>query len=165
MNWEQGFPVLTLLIGYGTRAFSEWVQHRRARHTRLVERRTSFQRETLLALQDSAMSLIQTTGHMHMHDMMNYRKTGEWHSELYPEKWNSQSQTDQGTTKILQARIRDEKIRRLTSELKDASTVVGLTSDPEKADRAMRDMGATFERLNDRIGVVLRKLEDEPENC
>src|SRR5687768_4612193 len=72
MSPNEWFPVFTLLLGYGTKAFSDWFQHRRARERereardaarrdQLFERRTSFQRQTLLDLQEAIMRLTRTT--------------------------------------------------------------------------------------------------------
>ena len=83
------FPVLTLLLGYAVKAASDWLQHRRtsererqareaARQDQLFERRTTFQRQTLLDLQEAVMRLARSSGAMHHQDVMAFRKTGKW---------------------------------------------------------------------------------------
>ena len=57
-------PFATLFIGYGVKSFEDWIQHRRemakdrdtrlaTRHDQRVASRITFQRETLLQLQDA----------------------------------------------------------------------------------------------------------------
>jgi len=58
------FPVFTLVLGYATKSVSDWIEHRLTlerdrgirdaeRRVQLAERRASFQRETLLNLQEA----------------------------------------------------------------------------------------------------------------
>jgi hypothetical protein len=95
------FPIVTFLLGYGIKAASDWIQHRRTlerdRETRketrrdhLAEDRRRFQRETLLALQEATMEQIRTTASMHHQDEMVFRKTGLWQKQLFGEDLSQQ---------------------------------------------------------------------------
>jgi hypothetical protein len=85
-NW---FPVLTLLLGFGVKSLSDWVDHRRmverdhaargaARKEKNLERRIDFQHQTLLDLQEACMQLACSTSAMHHQDIMAFRNTGVW---------------------------------------------------------------------------------------
>lgn len=82
------FPVATLLLGYLTKAVSDWIQHRRttererearreARLEKLAERRITFQRQTLLDLQEAMMQLIRSAGATHFQEVAAFRKDGK----------------------------------------------------------------------------------------
>jgi hypothetical protein len=71
------FPVLTLLLGYATKSLTDWLEHRRntrrereareaVRRDQRFERRTSFQRQTLLDLQEASMQLARSVGAIHI---------------------------------------------------------------------------------------------------
>src|SRR3982074_2021863 len=90
------FPVVTLLLGYATKTIADWLQHRRAtererqareaaRLDQLSERRTTFQRQTPLDLQESMMQLVRTVGAMHHQDVTAFRKSGLWQRQWFDE--------------------------------------------------------------------------------
>ena len=80
-------PVFTLLLGYAISSLSEYLQHHRTlererearrevRRDKLGEQRNSFQRETIIKLQDAVMSMMQTSAEMHHEDMELYTQKG-----------------------------------------------------------------------------------------
>ena len=165
------FPVFTLVLGYATKAVSDWVQHRRAtererearlvaRQEQLAERRAAFQRQTLLDLQEAMMQFVRTAGAMHHQDVMACRKTGKWQKQLFGEELAENSRIANARTSMLKVRVRDDSVRELLQAMKDHASAAGICGSQEEGDRAMDAMGAAFERLNQRIGEVLRQLDD-----
>jgi hypothetical protein len=167
------FPVLTLLLGYFTKYLSDWFQHQRTverdrenrvaiRRDRLLERRTRFQRQTLLDLQEALMDLGRTTGAMHQHDEIAYRKSGDWQRRAYyPEDLSENDRIAMRRTAVLAVRVRDASVRELVQEFKDSASAVGMSASKEASDSAFYRMMPVFEELNQRIGEVLRKMDDE----
>jgi hypothetical protein len=83
------FPALTLLVGFGVKSVSDWFQDRRAlrrerearteaRRDQLRERRSDFQRQTLLDLQEAASDLIRACGAIYVQNVAAFRQTGLW---------------------------------------------------------------------------------------
>jgi hypothetical protein len=61
---------------------------------------------------------------------------------------------------MLAVRVRDDSVRELVQAMKNHATAAGMCGSQEEGDHAMNAMGAAFERLNQRIGEVLRQLDD-----
>jgi hypothetical protein len=86
------FPVVTLLIGMGTTSLTDWIKYRRdiarerdsreaTRKEQRVERRVTFQRQTLLDLQEACVNLGRATGASHHKDGMAFKETGKWQKQ------------------------------------------------------------------------------------
>jgi hypothetical protein len=167
------FPVLTLLLGYATKSVSEWIQHRRishrdreareaARRDHLSERRDSFQRQTLLDLQEAIMQLIRMAGAMHHRDIMAYRQTGKWQKQLFDDELSEGSRLAVAQTSMLSVRVRDDSIRAMVDQVKHHAGNAGMCATEQESVVALSSMGSAFVTLNQRIGEVLRKLDDDP---
>jgi len=164
-------PIFTLLLGYATSSLSEWLRDRRARERereareatrsdQLYERRTNFQRQTLLDLQDALMDLVRTAGAMHHKDVTAYRGTGRWQKQFYDEQLDESARFAQARTSMLNVRVRDEAIRELVKEVKDHINSAGAAANREDSERSLASMASTFEKLNQRLGQILRELDD-----
>lgn len=161
----------TLLVGYATKSLSDWLQHRRTaqrelasraeqRNDQLRLRRAEFQRTTLLELQDAALKLARAAGAANYHDIMSLRRTGKWQSELLPEQLSEELRLAQAATGTLAVRVRDEKVRQLIPDLKDQTVASALAGDETAARVALTNMTFIHTALNERIGELLRKLDD-----
>jgi uncharacterized membrane protein len=131
------------------------------RKAQLFERRANFQRETLLALQDAAVKLARAAGRMHHFDAMEYKKTGKWGGQLLPAGLSSDAMQSSITIMILKVRVRDEVIRELVNNFRSHANRVGVTRSEQASQEALSKMAAVIEPLHDRIGDVLRKLDDD----
>jgi hypothetical protein len=162
---------LTLLLGFVTKSATDWLQDRRntrrereareaARRDQLFERRTTFQRETLLDLQEAAAQLARSTGAIHHVDNTAYRSIGKWREQLLSDELDEGNRLAQVRTVMLGARVRDDIVRELIDKLKTCSTEAIHSPTKEESDRALIGMTAIYDRLNKRIGEVLRKLDD-----
>ena len=165
------FPVFTLMLGYGTKYLSDWYQHKRTvereresrRETRDVttERRTQFQRQTLLDLQSAVMDLARYTGKMHHHDLIGHRTTGIFHLQPYPDDVNENFRAATALTSILSVRVNDDRVRVLVSAFKSAASDVGDAENPNDSKASLDTMSGLFVELQERIGVVLRALDED----
>ena len=164
------FPVVTLLLGFGTKFLADWAQdHRnikRDRATREIDRKNKslenhaeFQRVNLLDLQEADFQLARATGAAYHQDEMAFRATGKWSEQLLPDDLDQTFHLSQTRTSILGVRIRDDTVRSLTKEFKAACAESVLSLTQEQSNHAMSNMSRTFEALNDRIGELLRKLD------
>ncbi len=168
------FPVLTLLIGYGTKALSDWLQNKRsvarereareaARHDQRVARRITFQRETLLELQEVSMQLARMTGKANHIDEMYYREHGSLKKTLLPDDLDEGYRAAQARVLMLAVRVRDNEVRRLADLLKDLSARSVFTALRDDADRDMTRMASVHDQLHKRIGVLLREIDSSDE--
>jgi len=166
------FPVATLLLGFGAKFLADWAQdHRNIKRdhaTKEVERRNrsleshrEFQRKNLLELQEEVFKLARATGAANHQDEMAFRSTGKWGKQLLSDNLDQDQLLSQRRTSILGVRIKDDSVRSLTKAFKDAcsESVVSTTHDQSK--HAMSKMAQTFEAVNNRIGELLRKLDED----
>jgi hypothetical protein len=170
------FPVFTLLLGYITKSISDWLQHQRtgerereareaARREQLFERRSTFQRQTLLDLQEALMQLARTIGEMNSRDNVTYRDTGKWQRQLYGADLAEGNRLANARTAMLGVRVRDDSVRDLLQQFKDHCTAVTMSASQADCERSLRSMSAVFVTLNQRIGEVLGKLDDDADQA
>jgi len=165
------FPVLTALLGYVTGWISEFLRDRRAserdreargaaRRSQLFERRATFQRETLIALQDAVVKLTRAAGRMQHLDEMQFRETGRWGGYLFPEGLSDDAHQANVTIMVLRARVRDDRIREMVESFRSLANVIGISSQEVSA-AAWPKITEILGPLHERIGEVLRKLDDD----
>lgn len=61
---------------------------------------------------------------------------------------------------MLIVRPRDESVRGLAQVVKNHATSVAMCSSESESTREMQAMAAAFEKLNHRVGEILRTLDD-----
>jgi len=166
------FPVVTLLVGYVTNSTSDWLTDRRIlkrereareatkRETRL-ERRTSFQRQTLLELQDALLELARTEAEMNLFDMRAYRETGEWHKGRFAPELDERNRMANARTAVLTSRVRDESIREMVKKFKDKTTAAMMSTNIDECRAAQFEGTPIFTGLTERIGEVLREIDED----
>jgi hypothetical protein len=166
------FPVVTLLLGFATKAISDWIDYKRglmrerearhaAREEKRYERRVEFQRQTLLDLQESIAKLSRATGAAHRQDYVAYRKNGEWQKQLLTDTIDEEHRSAQSRVLLLAERVLDDTIRHLADEFRQDGTAVVMARDYPDAEAAMQRMMDISLKLNQRIGEMLRKLDRE----
>jgi hypothetical protein len=166
------FPVLTLFLGFAASWISEWFRDGRtikrereareaASRVQRSERRTNFQRETLLNLQDSVAKLARATGRMHHLDEMEHRKTGKWRSSRFPENLNADAHQSNVSVMLLTSRVRDDDIRELAETFRRAANEVPICPNAEAAGNSLAKMAEALGSLHQSIGKMLRKLDDD----
>jgi hypothetical protein len=177
------FTVITTLSGFFAGWLTEWFRDGRARRReheaadatskrerearndtrreQRFERRASFQRQTLLDLQDAVQKLLRVTGKMHHLDTIASRSGGEWHKQLYPDDVDNEAHSTNVQTILLGVRVRDDSIRSMAKELKEKCNSVLFSKNEADGDRIMLEAAKIFEVLNERIGERLRQLDDD----
>lgn len=165
-------PSLTAFLGYAVAALSEWWRDQRAykrereaqgerRQEQSHMRRNEFQRATLLELQDELVKLIRAIGEGHHQDVMAHRAGGAWQKQLYGNDLDSRIHAGMTKTSTLGVRVRDKDVRRLLSELRQQCSEAVHCKNEEISERAISLAQAVYDKLNDRIGELLRILDDD----
>jgi hypothetical protein len=166
------FPIVTLIVGWVLKSISDAYEHRRTlereregravgRRDQLAERRNNFQRQTLLELQEAISDIARTTASMHLGDLKSVKQTGEWQKHLYPEDLDEKSMLAFRKTSILNSRIRDEVLRKAVNQFKGHAANVTDSGSQGISVFEFQKMAEVFEQVNERIGQLLRQLDDE----
>jgi hypothetical protein len=167
------FPVATLVIGFLTKSLTDLLQDRRtaereknarlhARKEANCDRRWTFQRETLLALQESLMELARVTAEVHSSREEAFDKVGSWVKVIPSEVAEAARQCRSRTTMLI-VRVEDDQVRHLGQRFRGASTEVMIAQSKDSAIQHMMAMLNEFETVNKRIGELLRSLDKEIE--
>ena len=155
--------VLTMLAAWlGDRRITERDRERRReeRRERLVTRRNDFQRETLLALQDASQKLLRNTGASLHQDVVAHRTTGTWQRQQLPDDLSNDRLRLTTETMLLASRVRDDEVRALADRLRTQTAVVGLSSGENEAESRMMAAADTQGALIQRIGEIVRGLDE-----
>jgi hypothetical protein len=170
---DSWFPVLTLILGFGASSLAELLRDRRLlnreresrealRRGQAIERSTNFQRQTLLDLQDALFQLARAAGASYHQDLMAYRQTGQWQKQLLPDGSAEAVRLAQARTSILHVRVADVGVRELVCRFKAEVVAVLMSPGLAESEYSHASMGTTFEEINQRIGEILRSLDESP---
>lgn len=165
-------PLLSALGGFLLGGVTEYLRDRRvrtrerearaeARKLQLFERRSDFQRETLLNLQEAVLQLSRAVGRIHHLNEMEFRKTGKWGNNLFPEDLDNGAYEASVKTLMYMMRVRDDNIRELMKKFRSHANHVGICRSRGEGTLAIQEAIATSEPLHERIGMILRKLDDD----
>ena len=166
-------PVLTLVLGYGLKYVADWVQEQRtiqrerearqdARRDQNRERRVTFQRETLLALQEAMLEVASTTVTVYFTYLRAHRLEGmEWRRILLPPELDEKSRNAMQRTAMLRVRVRDDEVRSVANNVTAISSRLTSSDSKEAGERIVFEMLPAVEAFNKRIGEVLRTLDNE----
>jgi hypothetical protein len=168
--------ILSVLAGFGAKWAGDALDDRRrsrrerearkeARRDLLRQRRSDFQRQTLLDLQEACMKLIRNAAQQHHADIMAFKQTGKWQRHLLPAEVNEAGGEAQRATAVLTVRILDPEIRKLADELKSACAGLGKVDSLATGDGLLEHAGAIHDALNRRIGETLRTLDTEDDQA
>jgi len=164
-------PLATLVIGLVAKPLTDWLDARRirererearleSRRDQVFERRNSFQRQTLLAMQDKVNELIQlssTTWENHRAYLVESLKAN---APIAPPLGSKDFLASLIQAMILAERVRDDKCRELANKfVETVSNVTSLTA-PEDWQRFSDKVYDGFTNLNSGIGKLLRELDD-----
>jgi hypothetical protein len=173
------FPVFTLLLGFAMKYVTDWIQNRRdvakdsltrkeTRRDVIVERRTTFQRATLLELQEAVQDLARAAGASHHHDEKEYRKTGKWQKVLLGDDLNDEFFLTNRRVLLLAVRVRDTELRGMVNKFR--GLVSGMlnvgrnASDQDRRDAsnaALSDDFKVLEEIHERIGQLFRQMDSD----
>lgn len=160
------FPVITLVIGYALNWLTDLFKDLRTdkreekiRETVRQDKRSNFQHQTLLELQEAIMDLTRKTSQMHFQDVMRYKHTGKWQKQLFEEELSEGFRLVTAQITMLSVRIRDDSVRQLANDIKRYAINAISSNSQEDSQHAMSKMSDCFEKLNNQVGELLRALE------
>ena len=167
-------PAVAALLGFAASTIAEYLRDSRtserereareaARKVQVAERRISFQRETLLSLQEAVLEEARSAGQIGHIDEMEYRKTGKWLGQRLPDGLSDKARNNTVQTLLLMERVRDREIRDLTKVFRSYANQIGVCRNFEDKSRATENMANALPPLHERIGIVLRQLDDDEE--
>ena len=170
LNWF--LPIATLLLGYIAKSVTDGVDSRRtsereriareeSRRDRLVERRTDFQRQTLLDLQEATMQLMRATASINHEDVMASRSTGRYGRQLVGDELAETHRLANARVTTLRVRVRDQAVRDLVRDLQENGTLLVMCPSESESTRLFGTLFAVFNNLNERIGELLRGIDEE----
>lgn len=165
-------PLLTGLGGYLLSLLTEYFRDKRtserertareaARRLHLFERRSDFQRQTLLSLQESVVQHASAAGSIYRFEAMEFKKTNRWGGQLLPKELDDSEHEAGVKTLMFMVRVRDPDIRELTRTFRTHANQVGFCKSESESRAELMEMGAALEPLHERIGMILRKLDDD----
>ncbi|MGD1027123.1 hypothetical protein [Candidatus Binatus soli] len=170
LNWF--LPIATLLLGYIAKSVTDGIDSRRAskreqivreesRRDHLFERRTDFQRQTLLDLQEATMQLMRATAAINHEDVMAFRKTGKWGMQLVGDELSEAHRLANARVTILRVRVRDQTVRDFVGDVQANGSSLVICRSEQESTRLMGTLFGAFDNLNGRIGELLRHIDDE----
>jgi hypothetical protein len=164
-------PTITALLGYLFAVVGEWARdartHKREREARKearddarTERRTGFQRQALVDLQDAISALAQTVLESHARRAAKAAGGARWEDAAPPGEVSLKALESRYDLVKLRARVRDEDVRDRADALLTATFEVLTASNEAEGVAAIRKVTASMDEANERIGAVLRSLDD-----
>lgn len=166
------FPVFTLLLGYGLKAFSDWIQHRRTiirereardftRTEKRYDRHIGLQWRSLLDLQETMHELGRYTARALYFDTLNQRADSAAPRKPLPEDINEGTRSYLAKTTLLIVRIHDDQVRAIADQLRSMARAViyEMNSEDEKT-RTLIEMSNVYDKLNERIGDLVRNIDN-----
>lgn len=93
--------------------------------------------------------------------LMSQKETGSWGRNMLPEEVNSGFRTSMAMINLLEVRVKDEKIRELATEFRNLATSGSLAKSPQESTIGINRAMLKSDALHERIGSVLRSLDDD----
>jgi hypothetical protein len=135
-----------------------------ARRDARTERRNEFQRETLLALQDAGMKLVESTSRAFM---FHSRASLISRATMIPDNEPRSDEVEEAfmlafaQIALLEVRVRDRIVKETVQLLKDQCVTASALSREEPVSRsAMQEVAKLHYQLNEWIGEALGKLDE-----
>jgi prefoldin subunit 5 len=164
-------PMITAFIGFASGILTEWFRdaraYRRERAARLAdrdetrnERRYSFQRQSLIDLQDAICELM---GEVRLGQGQRTAQAlvgKSWDDTRVSVENAQKMMTSRDRLVTLQARISDDLTRALTKALLVSVGSVIAAKSKENATEALGTVKDVLDGVSERIGTVLRTLDD-----
>lgn len=157
------FPTVTLALGFfgnylieGAREKHKTKREQEARQITIQDRKTNFQRETLLGLQETMKSITQLTFSEYLRIKKMYQKDKIWNNEIetsVKEEYNKLM----FSFVVLKARIFDDKFRTSLNAFHSATTEMINAKTYKDALTARTKAGRLFESQMNYSGELLRK--------
>ena len=122
-----------------------------------IERARTFQRDTLLKLQESLQDAMRNMGEVHHLDKTAFRETGSWHKSLLEEEINQRILSVNRDLSIITERVSNDVLRDHINEFRHQLSACMLTSSKDEADFKYNKVLDDFNSMIEHIGKVLRE--------
>lgn len=170
IDTEVWLPLVTLVVGYAGSLVTESFRDKRAarreaqarqadRQQKRADRQADFQRETLLALQESLGRYVRGAAQVHHETATASRAAGRWTRVLPAEDVNDalfRAGIDMNTYVV---RTLDDQLRETVYALRERVGRLLITAASEaEADQLMDEATDLFTQANERIGELLRTV-------
>ncbi len=167
---EGAWLLLAAGLGYVASAVQQWLSddrlERREMRTRRAlrdeerqDRRETFQRETLLALQDATRRVARATGAIHHLDVVHHRTSEEpFARQQTGDEWNQKHNEAMSDLQMLKVRVMDENLRHLIDDLVNSISGVLFAPSENEASAALQEGIAISTAVHERIGQLLREV-------
>jgi hypothetical protein len=157
---------LGALVGAGASIATSWLSSRheiarqhQADSLERSERTRAFQRDNLLALQQSLQDAMRFSARAQFEDEQAFRQGGEWGKALLSEEVSEGSRATNARLVALTERVEDDSVRASVKSLREKlarhSIIVGTR---EQAEALLRDAMEEFTLVMEQVGTTLRRL-------
>lgn len=123
-----------------------------------AEKQRSFQRETLLELQDALHDLMRLITQGYLEDSAAFRASGTWGKALLSEEVNEGQRLARRRVLILIERVADDPLRNDLKGLNESLTKVSFGSSEFNAEALFNAASTQAMQVMEHIGKVLRAL-------
>jgi len=123
-----------------------------------LEKSRSFQRDTLIELQDAMHDEVRAVSLVYQADEAAFRNSGEWGSQLLGEELNTRVHLAGRRTNLLAERVADDELRDHVKTLRGLMTSVLMARERATAEMAFRRSMDEGTAVMEHIGKVLRSL-------
>jgi hypothetical protein len=144
----------------GTTFISSWNSSQlqmRSDDLQRIERARTFQRDTLLKIQESIQDAMRNAGAMHRHDSMDYRKNGSWQKSLLGEELDQKVFNTQRELSLLTERVSSDELRYDIRIFRIELSNCCFTRSEEEGASRLKKARESWYPLIEHIGKVLRE--------
>jgi hypothetical protein len=124
------------------------------RRDAIIEARNRYQRTVLFELQDAVFNLVQASV---FHAVLD-RSSEKWHAE--EDNYITARSTGHALTYKFGVRIRDDEVREILKDLKSHLIQIEKIDDVQARRTACIEISPITERLNERIRIVLKRMDE-----
>lgn len=121
-----------------------------------VERASSFQRQTLLELQEAIHDALRLLNRAHIEDRAAHRATNEWGNNMLSEEVNEGIRLAQRRVSILVERVTDDDLRTKVKTLMSGATHLIRSRNEQESHFYLGKTAEDAGQVLERIGTVLR---------
>ncbi|MEL6305698.1 MAG: hypothetical protein AAFQ20_13025 [Bacteroidota bacterium] len=116
----------------------------------------TFQRQTLLSLQDNLVLSLRLTIKAYIEDLEHFKKSGNWGESMLSRDLNNELGSTRRKISILIERLENESLRILLKKHESKGTKSLLSKSPEKNQALIQELTADFGEIMDLVGKELR---------
>ncbi|HDX8434547.1 TPA: hypothetical protein RQN11_000032 [Aeromonas dhakensis] len=123
-----------------------------------MEKARAFQRETLLAVQETLNDTLRSMMQIHLADLKAEKAGGKWGRNLIDNELDENDRVSKRRLQILTERIADDALRQGLSELHDTIHNCNRATSKDEAIKQVNNSVAQADEFMKHLGLVLRSL-------